>query len=112
MTVTSKPFVSSKYAGAVEAVEYGPVPTGTRSIIDKCTGYNGTSAPVSLTIRIVPNAGTAGASNVTVVKSIAAGQTYLFPEIVGQPLAAGESVSVLAGAASSIVIRMGGREIT
>jgi hypothetical protein len=111
MTTTSKPLYPSGYAPATETTVY-TVATGVRTIIDKCTGYNGAATSVSLTVKLVPSGGTAGASNITAVKTIAPGTTYIFPEIVGQVLGAGEFVSMLAGSATSIVIRISGREVT
>jgi hypothetical protein len=112
MTTTSKPLYPSGYAPAAETTVYGPVSAGVRTIIDKCTGYNAAASSVSLTVRLVPNGGTAGASNTTAVKTIAPGTTYTFPEIVGQVLGPGEFVSMLPGSASSIVVRLSGREVT
>jgi len=47
-----------------------------------------------------------------VSKSLAAGETYTFPEIVGFALAAGGFISTIAGAATSVMIRASGRSIT
>jgi hypothetical protein len=111
MTVTAKPLIVSKYAANAETTEY-TAPAGTRTILDKFTAYNGSAGAVLLTVKLVPSGGTAGASNVTAVKSIAAGETYTYPEIVGHSLEAGGFVSVLAASASAIVIRASGREVT
>lgn len=110
MTVTSKPLITSKYAANAETTEYTAV--GVRTIIDKFTGYNGTAGAVTLTIKLVISGGTAGASNITVSRTIAAGVTDTFPEVCGHVLDAGGFVSVLASAATSIVIRSSGRENT
>ena len=110
MTVTSKPLILSKYAIAGETTEY--TATGLRTIIDKMTGYNGTGGAVTLTVKLVPNTVAAGASNITVSRAIAAGATDTFPEIAGHSLEPGGFISVLAGAATSIVIRCSGREVT
>lgn len=111
MSVISKPLITSKYASNAETTEY-TASTGMRTILDKFTGYNGTGGAVTLTVRLVPSGGTAGASNATVSKSLAAGETYTFPEVVGHVLEASGFVSVLASAATSIVIRCSGREVT
>lgn len=111
MTTIAKPLVTAKYAANSETTEY-TCSTGMRTIIDKISAYNGTGGAVTLTIKLVPSAGTAGASNTLAVKSIAAGTTETFSEIVGQVLEAGGFISVLAGAATSIVIRISGREVT
>ena len=108
MTVTAKPLITSKFASNAETTEY--TATGVRTLIDKFIGYNGTGGAVTLTVKLVPSGGAAGASNTNVVKSLAAGETYTFPEIVGNYLEPGGFISVLASAATSIVIRASGRE--
>lgn len=111
MTVTARPLVTAAYASNSQTTVY-TAPAGTRTIIDKCGAYNGTGGAVTLTINVVPSGGSASAVNVVMSKSIGAGEAYLFPEIVGHVLETGGFVSVLAGAASSIVFRMSGREVT
>ena len=110
MTVTSKPLVVAAYASNAEATVY--TSTGMRAIIDKFTGYNSNAAAVTLTIKIVPNGVAAGATNIMVVKSLATGETYTFPEVVGHTLESGGFISTLASAATSVVIRVSGREVT
>lgn len=110
MTVTAKPLVEAKYAENAETTQY--TATNVRTIIDKFTATNVTGSAAVLTIRIVPSGGTASASNaITYQKSVAAGSTEIFPEVVGQYLSSGDFVSTLAGTASALVIRMSGREI-
>ena len=112
MTTIAKPLVASKYAENATTTQY-TCPTGTRTIVDKFTGTNSSGATQTLSVYVVPSGGSAGASNqITVTKSLAAGEVYTFPEIVGQVLGAGEFISTLASAASAIVIRASGREIT
>ena len=111
MTTISKPLVVAKYASNAETTEY-TASSGMRTIIDKISAYNGTGGASALTIKLVPSGGTAGASNTMAVKTIAAGATETFPEIVGQTLEAGGFISVLAAAATTIVIRISGREVT
>jgi hypothetical protein len=111
MTVTSKPLILSKYAANSETTEYTAA-TGVRTRINKFTGYNGTAGPVTLTVKLVPNGVSAGASNITVSRAIAAGFTDTFPEIVTHDLETGGFISVLASAAASIVIRCSGWEAT
>lgn len=111
MTVLSKPLVTAKYAANTETTEYTAA-TATRAILDKFTGYNGSASAVLLTIKLVPAAGTAGASHVIANKSLAADETYTFPEVVGHVLEPGGFVSVLAATASAVVIRLSGREVS
>jgi len=66
-----------------------------------------------LSVNLVTSAGSAGDLNLVVkTKSLAAGETYTFPEIVGQVLAPSGFISTIASAATSISIRASGREIT
>jgi hypothetical protein len=109
-TVTSRPLFTTKEAAAAETTQY-TTPAGTRTIIDKFTAYNTTGAPVLLTVRLVANAGTAGATNAVVAKSLAAGEAYTFPEVVGHVLEAGGFISTLA-AAAGVNIRASGREVS
>lgn len=111
MTTISKALVDSKYASNAETTEYTAA-AGMRTIIDKISAYNGTGAGVQITVKLVPNGGAAGASNILAVKTIAAGATETFPEITGQTLGPGAFISVLAAAAASVVIRITGREVT
>lgn len=111
MTVVAKSLLEAKYAENAQTTQY-TAGTGTRTILDKFTAYNGTAGAVTLAINVVPSGSTAGASNLLVSKSLAAGETYTFPEVIGQVLNSGDFVSTIAGAATSIVIRMSGREVT
>jgi hypothetical protein len=110
MTVTAKCLLESKIAENAQTTQYTAV--GVRTIIDKLTGYNYTGGSVALSINLVAPAGAAGAANLCVVKTISAGETYTFPEIVGHVLNPGGFISTLAGAATSITIRISGREIS
>lgn len=109
MTVMAKPLVTAKYAANAETTEY-TAPVGTRTIIDKCVAYSATGG--TLTIKLVASGGTAGASNLIEAKTLAAGETYAFPGIVGNVLEAGGFVSVICSAASNTVFRISGREVT
>jgi hypothetical protein len=111
MTVTSKPIIPSKFASATDTTEY-TASTGTRTIIDKFTGYNSTGGSVTLTVNLVAIAGLVSTSNVVVVKTIAAGVTETFPEVCGHSIEPGGFISVVASAATSISIRASGREVT
>lgn len=111
MAVTPSVLIASKQAEGAESTQY--VSTApTRTIIDKFTGYNSTAGAVTLTVRLVSSGGTAGVANAMVVKSLAAGETYAFPEVVGHVLGPGDFISTLAGAAASVTIRASGRQVT
>jgi hypothetical protein len=112
MTVQAKVLITAVQAAGVETTQY-TAPANTRTIIDKFTGTNTTAGAVTLTVKLVLSGGAAGASNTIVsAKSLAPGECYTFPELVGHVLGAGDFISTLAGAATSITIRASGREIT
>jgi hypothetical protein len=61
----------------------------------------------------VTAASSAGNENLIVkTKTLQAGETYTFPEIVGQVLAPSGFISTIAGTASAVNIRASGREVT
>jgi hypothetical protein len=111
MTVTAKALVEAIQAPAADTTLY-TAPLATRTIIDKLTGTNVSAGAVTLTVNLVPAAGAAGAANaISQAKSIAAGDSYTFPEIVGHVLNPGDILSVKASAGASINVRASGREI-
>lgn len=110
MTVTSKPLVTANYAAAADTTEY--TATGVRTIIDKCTAYNSDVGAQTLTVNLVPSGGAVAATNIVVLKSLAAGETYTFPEIVGHVLESGGFISMKGSVANKIVRRVSGREVT
>ena len=111
MSVTAKTLLGSKQAENVTTMQY--TAAGVRTIIDKFTATNTSAAVAALTIYLVPAAGTAGDANTIVkTKSLAANETYTFPEIVGHILEVGTFISTLASAATAITIRASGREVS
>lgn len=109
--ITAKPLFEALQAAAGDTVQY-TTPGVTKTIVDKFTGTNTTAAAATLTVYITT--GAAGAASTTIVsaKSIAPGETYTFPEIVGHVLAAGDVIRTASGTANAITIRASGREIT
>lgn len=111
MTVNVKAIIPAKDAEAVQTTQY--TATVVRAIIDKFTATNYSAAAATISINLVTLATTASDSNLTVkTKSLAAGETYTFPEIVGHVLNPGDFISTIASVATSINIRASGREIT
>lgn len=111
MTVTVKNIIPRKQAENVQTTQY--TATNCKTVIDKFTVTNTTAAPVTITVNLIAAAGSANASNTVIsAKSIAAGETYNCPELVGQSLENGGFISTLAGAATSLTISATGREIT
>ena len=86
-------------------------PNKIATIIDKFTARNYSGAAVTLSINIVTSGAAAASSNLVVSYTLAAGETYIFPEVVGQYLEPGDFISTLASAATSVSIRACGRQI-
>ena len=111
MTVTAKVLIPAKIAESSQTTQY--TATNVTTIIDKFTATYCSAGAVTLSVNLVTSGDTAGNQNLVVkTKSLAAGETYTFPEIVGQSLAPSGFISTIASAATSISIRASGREVT
>lgn len=111
MTVTVKNIIPRKQAENVQTPQYTAV--NCKTLIDKFSVTNTTAANVAISINLVASGGTVGADNIVVsARSIAPGETYMCPELIGQVLEANGFISLIAGAASSLTISASGREIT
>jgi hypothetical protein len=111
MTVTAKNLVPAKTVEATQTTQY--TANGVTTIIDKftATNYSGSSATIS--VNLITATGTASNDNLIVkAKSLAASETYIFPELVGQILPSGGFISTIAGTASAINMRVSGREVS
>lgn len=111
MTVTVKPLIAAKIAENSQTTQY--TATGVTAIIDKFTATNYSGSAATLSVNLVTSADTAGNQNLIVkTKTLQPAETYTFPEIVGQVLAASGFISTIASAATSINIRASGREVS
>lgn len=111
MTVTVKNIIPAKQAENAQTAQY--TASNCKAIIDKFTVTNTTGGAETITVNLVASGGAASASNTVVsAKSIAAGECYTMPELVGHTLEAGGFISTIASAATSLTIRASGREIT
>jgi len=112
MTTTVKVLIPAKIAENAQTTQY-TAGSGITTIIDKFTATNYSASAASLSVNLVTSAGTSGNNNlITKTKTLQPSEVYTFPEIVGQALAAGDFISTLASAATSITIRSSGRELT
>lgn len=112
MTVTVKVLVPAKIAEATQVTQYTAA-AGVTTMIDKFTATNYSAAAANISVNLVTSADTAGNQNlITKTKTLQPAETYTFPELVGQVLAAGGFISTIAGTATSINIRASGREVT
>lgn len=110
MSVTAIPLLESKAAELAQTTQITSVSMVT--IIDKFTAYNGDPAAQTLTVNMIPPAGAAGAANIAIVKTLQAGETYTFPEVVGHIVGKGGSVGTAASKNAVINIRASGRVIS
>lgn len=108
MTTTAKCLFEAAHAANAQTTIY-TAPPGTRTIIDRFSGYG--TAAATLTANIVASGGAAAATNVVEDKTFAIGDEWAFPNVVGQVLNPGDFISIIASAAASIVVRVSGREV-
>lgn len=111
MTVTVKVLVPAQTANNVQSTVY--TATGVTAIIDKFTATNYSATAATISVNLVTTGGSAGNDNLIVkTKTLQASETYTFPELVGHAIAPSGFISVIAGTASAINIRVSGREVT
>jgi len=111
MAVTVTVLIPAKTAENAQTTQY--TSTGVTTIIDKFTATNYSAAAATISVNLVTAAGSAGNDNLIVkTKTLQAGETYTFPEIVGQILAPSGFISTIAGTASAVNIRASGRQVT
>jgi len=111
MTVTAKCLVECKVLENSLTTQLPPS-SGIRTTIDKVTttNYSGVSATVSM--YKVPAAGAAGTSNLIKTKTLLAGETYTWPELVGHTLNSSDFIATNCTVATSVNFTMSGREQT
>ena len=113
MTVTALCIIESKDAANGIATQYtASANNNVRTIIDKFTSTNYTAGALTLTVYLVPFGSAAANSNLVKIKTLAPGECYVWPEVVGHTLNPGDFIATNASAATSINIRSSGRENT
>jgi hypothetical protein len=112
MSITARPLFEATLTAITAATQY-TTPAATKTIIDKFTATNTTGAAATLTVYIIPTSGVPSAANTIIAgKSLAAGECYTCPELVGHILTAGDFISVLSSVAGALTVRASGRELT
>lgn len=87
--------------------------TNVKTIIDRCVICNTTGTAATLELYLVESGGTAGTSNQAIkTRSIAAGETYLCPEVAGQILSDGGTLQTNSGTNNALSIILSGRQIS
>ena len=111
MTVTVKVLLPPKQLENAQTTQY--TATNVKAIIDKATVTNTSANNVTLSVNLVTSGGSAGSANLIIdTRTIVPDETYLCPELVGQVLEAGSFISTIAGAATSLTMRVSGREVS
>lgn len=106
MTTTPKVLIASKTAETVETTQY--TATNCKATIDKFTATNTGGVNATLTVHLVTSGGSAATGH-TISKTIAPGDSWPFPNVVGHNLESGDFISTVASA-GTISMRVSGRE--
>ena len=94
------------------AATYYTAPAGTKAIIKKATFCNDHSGVVTVTINIVPSAGSAAYGNrITKARALAAGETWSCPDVENHVMEAAGFISMVASVTAKIGCRISGFEI-
>lgn len=111
MTVRLKVLIPAKNAENTQVTQY--TATGVSARIDKFTATNYSGSAATISVNVVTVSDTSGDRNLIVkTRSLMAGETYTFPELVGTTLDPSGFISTIASAATSINIRASGIEVT
>jgi len=111
MATNNAVLIAAKIAENSQTTQY--TSTNVVTIIDKFTATNYSGSAATLSVNLVTSGGAAGNDNLIVkTKTLQAGETYTFPELIGQVLAVGGFISTIAGTATAINIRASGRVIS
>lgn len=93
------------------AATYYTTPANTLTTISACTVTNTTGTAQTLTMHLIPQGGSASASNMIVsARVVAAGESFNVASAIGQTMAAGGFLQALAGAATSLTLVASGYE--
>lgn len=113
MSFTAKVLVSQQYVENTLTSKYSSPSAGKGTWIDKATFTNVSGATATLTINIVPAAGSASDANKVIsARSLSAGETVSLPDLAGRFIGAGESIHWQASASTAINGAINGREVT
>lgn len=110
MTTVTAVLFESKMAEDVDTLQYQS--DAVTTIIDKLTAYNTGGSNLTLTVNLLAPSGSASTANRIITKTLAAGSTYTFPEVVGHVLAPGGGINTRASTANAIAIRASGRQVS
>ena len=120
MAATIKQLIQPKQIENANTEQY-IVSDGTRIVIDAFSATNTSGGAITMSINLIPSytldingfrVYTADNTNLIIKDlSIAAGETYTFPELVGLIVDSGGAISTVASANNSLTVTASGREI-
>lgn len=81
---------------AASETEVYESPARTLSLVEKFIGHNTNTVALLVIVKIIAAGDTPGADNIFAKRTLLPDESYGFPEVVGNKLAPGDSISVLA----------------
>lgn len=112
MPATPTLLIPPKQAESAQTTQYTSPAGGKGTLLDKFTATNTSAGAVTLSINLVSDGVPSDNDLIIKTRSIGAGLTESFPELVGSFLAPGSTISTIASTATSVTIRASGRELT
>ena len=112
MPATPTLLIAPKLAEIAHTTQYVSPAGGKGTLIDKFTATNTSGATVTISVNLVSDGAASDNDLIVKNKSITAGSTETFPELVGAFLPPAAVISTIASAATSLTIRANGRELT
>lgn len=111
MTTTALALIQDATLTTSDATYY-TTPANTTAVMKRTVFTNTSGSAVTITVNIVRNGGSSGTTNQIIPpKAIAAGGTYVSPELAGMTLGPGDAVHALASANSAINMMSSGIQI-
>jgi hypothetical protein len=113
MAVNPKRFALAQLGNADAAIVTGS--NNVTTLIKRAVFTNTSASAVTLTINVVPNAGSSSAANRVIDpqrRTLAAGESYVSPELAGTVLSSGDMIRGLASTASVVTAMVSGVEIS
>ena len=88
---------------------YYTTPVNTSAVVKRAVFCNTTGLAATITVYVVPSGGAAGVTNeIIAAYSIAAGASYVSPELAGVVLGPGDTLQALSGTNAAVTIVVSG----
>lgn len=113
MTVNAKRLALAQLSNADAAIVTAN--SNVTTLIKRAVFTNTSAGAVTITINVVPNGGSSSAANRVIdpqKRSLAAGESYVAPELAGTVLAGGDMIRGLASSASVVTAAIYGVEMS